>query len=249
MKCDLPFELLSTYLDGELDEAQRAHVEAHLKSCPICQEELEALQRIEERVKTRVFQEPSREFSFGLNRRIMDKIRIAPRRNIFRFTPIFVPIAAACLILIIITNISPSGRIVGMADRMPYEEVTARQALPVSVPKPEVAAAPQSQKITPRAVAGTAAPAELEEAPSAEAITRYDAEEFKAIITPREQVVRAIIDTSGTIIKVATGNTLVPQKDTMLEKELSGQQLSPPMIAGKKKQIYVDVAALEKGDE
>lgn len=249
MKCELPFELLNAYLDGELDAKQRAYVEAHLKSCPICQEELESLQRIDDGVKTRVFQEPSPEFSFGLNRRIMDKIRIAPRLSIFRFTPIFVPIAAACLLLIVLTNISPSQKIIGMADRMPYEELTPRQALPVSMPKLDIAAAPASQKSMPRAAAGQTTPAELEEAPSTEAISRYDTDELKAIIAPREQVVRAIIDTSGTIIKVATGNTLVGEKDTMLEKELSGQQLSPLMIAGKKKQIYVDVAATEQKDD
>ena len=139
MKCDLPVELLSGYLDGELDEQQKTRVESHLKNCPACREELEALRQIDEHVRDRVYEEPSREFQFTLNRRVMEKIRTAPRRSFFKLTPIFAPAAAAILILVILINISPSNRNVDMADRMVYRELEPRQQLTVSIPAPKLA--------------------------------------------------------------------------------------------------------------
>ena len=38
-------DLLSAYADGELTEAERAAVDAHLISCPACRQELEATRR------------------------------------------------------------------------------------------------------------------------------------------------------------------------------------------------------------
>jgi hypothetical protein len=242
MKCDLPIELLSGYLDGELDEQQKTRVEAHLKTCPACQEELEALKLIDQRVRDRVFEEPSREFEFTLNRRIMDKIRVAPRLSLFRLTPIFAPVAAGLLILVILINISPSRKNAGINDRVIYQEPKPYQVLPVSIPEPRVTqvttrmkrAAPDDKEKT---VATGAKRIRITEAAEAR-----DMDEIETVAQIREQVVRAIIDTNGTIIKVATGNTLIPEKDTMLENQLSGQQLAPPMIAGRKKQVYVEVA-------
>ena len=43
--CDSWFEQLVDYADGELDEAQRAHVAAHLQACPDCGRRLEALRK------------------------------------------------------------------------------------------------------------------------------------------------------------------------------------------------------------
>lgn len=38
-------ENLSAYIDDELPPSERAEAEAHLKSCPVCAKELEALKR------------------------------------------------------------------------------------------------------------------------------------------------------------------------------------------------------------
>lgn len=248
MKCDLPIELLSGYLDGELDEQQKAQVESHLETCPACQEELDSLRRIDQRVRDRVFEEPSREFVFTLNRRIMDKIRVAPRRSLFRLTPIFAPVAAGLLILVILINISPSKKNAGINDRVIYEKLEPQQLLPISVPEPKIAQTTTQMKRAARYDREKALAAGAEEDRITKAAEARDIERIETPVQIREGVVRAIIDTNGTIIKVATGNSLIPEKDTMLENELSGQQLAPPMIAGRKKQIYVEVSTETKDE-
>ncbi|MDH4211078.1 MAG: anti-sigma factor [candidate division WOR-3 bacterium] len=256
MKCDLPIELLSAYLDGELSEGEKARVEAHLKDCVACREQLSALQKIEESVRDGVYEEPSREFIFGLNRRVMDKIKPAPRRSLFRFAPIFAPVAVAILILVVLIDVSPSKRIVGVTDRIAYKKIAARQQVNVSIPEPELSQAPATftAKRMAKAVEERTVSEKLEEAPAAigRAETRdkmTDTDEAIMLAPARAQVVRAIMDTTGTIIKVATGNTLIPEKDTVLEKELAGQQLAPPTIEGKKKQVYFELAPTEEKDE
>lgn len=45
MRCDLSHDLLSADLDGELDPAERAGLDAHLDRCPACRAHAEALTR------------------------------------------------------------------------------------------------------------------------------------------------------------------------------------------------------------
>jgi anti-sigma factor RsiW len=47
-QCDL--QLLSAYFDGELPKEQRLQVEAHLKDCPACRAELDALSAAMKRI-------------------------------------------------------------------------------------------------------------------------------------------------------------------------------------------------------
>jgi hypothetical protein len=81
---------------------------------------------------------------------------------------------------------------------------------------------------------------------------RVDADEYlktmslEQIAIPDDRVVRAIIDTDGVVVKVATGNTMLPERDTMLENRLQGQQLKPATVSGKKAQIYVDFTQTEE---
>lgn len=247
MKCNLPIELLSGYLDGELDDKEKARVESHLKDCPACQEELQALRQIDEHVRDRVYEEPSREFIFTLNRRVMDKIRVSPRRSLFRFFPVFAPVAAAALILIVLINISPSTKIAQIDDQMVYQELEQRPEVPISIPKPKIARTAITMKRTARLAKEKATAGQSAQARDAESDEAYEPAE--AVAAPTEGIVRAIIDSTGTVIKVATGNTRVPEKDTILENSLSGQQLAPPLIAGRKKQVYVDFFAIEEKDE
>lgn len=51
MTCRLYEEQLSSYLDGELARTQAARLEAHLRVCPHCQAELEALGGIATRLR------------------------------------------------------------------------------------------------------------------------------------------------------------------------------------------------------
>lgn len=51
MTCTLYEEQLSSYLDGELPLARAARLEAHLKVCPHCQAELDALGGIATRLR------------------------------------------------------------------------------------------------------------------------------------------------------------------------------------------------------
>ncbi len=256
MKCDLPIELLSGYLDGELNEQDRAKVETHLKDCKACKQQLIALEKIDREVRDVVYEEPSPEFNFGLKHRVMDRIRPTPRRSLFRFAPIFAPVAAAILILVVLIEISPSKRIVGMTDQIAYKKIAIRQQVQISIPEPEITPAPPAPMTVKRmakAVEEMAPSAEFEEAPAAGGIAETrdemaDIDEAVVATQARAQVVRAIIDTTGTIIKVATGNTLIPEKDTVLEKELAGQQLAPPTIEGKKKQVYFELATTEERD-
>jgi hypothetical protein len=244
MNCDLPIELLSAYLDGELDEQKKTAVEEHLDRCPKCRELLIALRGIDAQIKEGIFEEPSPDFFLALNRRVVDRVRVTPRRSLFRFAPVFAPVAAAILILVVLIEISPSRRIVGLTDQVAYQEVAPRYEVQISLPKPELspAPAPASDKRVARREEIKRVSAKTEQAPEAGLAATSDIDESIAPVPARAQVVRTIIDTTGTIVKVATGNTLIPEKDSILEKELAGQQLAPPTIEGKKKQIYFEIA-------
>ena len=143
-----------------------------------------------------------------------------------------------------------------MTDRIAYQQVATRQQVQVSLPEAEItqAPAPVTAKRMAKAVEEMTPIKESKEIPTAGSVAeirdeRVDIDEAVMVAPGRGQVVRAIIDTTGTIIKVATGNTLIPEKDTVLEKELAGQQLSPPTIEGKKKQVYFELATHEEEDE
>jgi anti-sigma factor RsiW len=71
MKCDLSIELLSGYLDGELDKKQKAEIEKHLKECEVCRKELEELRQLDEHVRIAEVEEPSREFIFNINHQFL----------------------------------------------------------------------------------------------------------------------------------------------------------------------------------
>ncbi|MBE0432045.1 zf-HC2 domain-containing protein [candidate division WOR-3 bacterium] len=251
MNCDLSIESLSAYLDGELNEKERSAAEIHLAVCPRCREVLNALRTIDENVRQGIFEEPSPEFSRALNRRVLDRVRVAPRRSLLRFVPVFAPVAAAIFIFIVLTETSASRRMVSIGDRVAYEEIAPRQEVHMIVPEPELILAPipAAQRQTAKAAADRVLRAKGEQTLEASTEEARDAVGSMAISSQREAVVRAIIDTNGTIIKVATGNTLISVRDTIMEKELAGQQLSPPLIEGKKTQIYVDFSPAPDEEE
>ena len=48
MTCRDNKDLMMAYLDGELDEAQKSTLQAHLKTCPQCQSELDEFNKLKE---------------------------------------------------------------------------------------------------------------------------------------------------------------------------------------------------------
>lgn len=256
MKCDISIELLSGYLDGELDEKQKAVVEKHLRECQSCQNELEELKLLNEYIKVQEIEEPSREFFFGVNRRVMEKIIKKPRSFVMRWTPIFAPVAVALLVLVVVINTIPQKRFVGIDSRILYAEIKHEEEVELRKAKVYAPRAPVAkEKISEEGKGALAAPEILAISEAAKKPKVVD----EAVITdlevsmdqlaiPRDRVIRAIVDSTGRVLKVATGNTIVPEKDTMLENRLEGQQLSPPTIAGRKTQVYVDLTPTKEND-
>jgi hypothetical protein len=257
MKCDLPVELLSGYLDGELDEAQRKLVEKHLEECPTCKAAFQEMKMLDEKIRRQPFEEPSRDFIFGVNRRIIAKVRAKKRFPIFRYTPVFVPAAVALLILIIITNLNPPVRLIGINDRIAYAEskgmLEGQPEIELKIPAPAVTRAPlrtatvDKKELTYHhpGVAAKSAEAARGDYGDDEINRSSRARDFAQTEMPQTRVVRAIVDSTGMILRVATGNTIIPEKDSALENRLQGQQLTPPTVAGRKTQMYIDFVAVD----
>ncbi len=291
MKCDFPHELLSGYLDGELDGKNKVLVEDHLKSCPSCQQVLESLKKQDSLVRSREIEEPSREFEFSLNRRVMDQIMEKPRFSFWRYMPVLVPAAVAALVLVVVFNSNQEPGYVRTDDQiflpviiMPirycyYEEGDTKVSAERSViADKNVAAAKKEKAAEFKGVVSLSPPPaspskssgdlareieDVELGPLVASDSRKDVDAGKVdevstmeagtggqgapaavaqLEVPKNQVVRAIVDSTGMIIKVVTGNTIMPEEDTMLEKQLEGQQMAPPTVRGRRTQMYVDLS-------
>jgi anti-sigma factor RsiW len=249
MKCELSIELLSGYLDGELDDKQKAVVEKHLKECQSCRQELESLKHLNNYVKEQDIPQPSRDFVFTLNRRIMEKIRKKSRPLFIRLAPVYAPVFAAALVLIVVVHSISGQKRIGLESRVLYAETEPEKQVAVNMPEPRIVQPPRAEDKM--AVGGkgllaapkTAAAERAARKPEVDEERMVSELEESIIEIPRDMVIRAIVDSTGKIVKVATGNTIVPEKDTMLENRLQGQHLSPPRIAGKRAQVYIDFTA------
>lgn len=58
---------------------------------------------------------------------------------------------------------------------------------------------------------------------------------------PRNKVVRAMVDSTGRIVRVATGNSIQPEEDTALVEQLAGQQIAPRSFTRKQNLRYLDL--------
>lgn len=85
MDCREAKPMLSAYLDGELPGADRARVESHLRTCPACSEQLDALKWIDEAAAV---PDPGAEYWENFNRRVGERIR----REEARPEPVVVPL-------------------------------------------------------------------------------------------------------------------------------------------------------------
>ena len=104
MSCEEFSESLSAYLDHELSPSERARLEAHLRDCSGCRQELESLRAVSRLVSSLPAVEPSEGFSRSLSREIAAR---RPRRWL-RPIPLFagdlVPVlAVAAVVLIVVT--------------------------------------------------------------------------------------------------------------------------------------------------
>jgi len=274
MKCDFPAELLSGYIDNELNEKNRVLVEDHIKSCQCCQQEIDELKRQDAWVRSLEVEEPSREFMFSLKRRVMENVKNRPKFSVWKFMPVLVPVAAAALVLVVVINSKEQIKYVGIDNRIsvtesefktPDETATGKKEADkttVTYAAKEKYAEPVAAKPSGAVSAGAGAriaeDAELATMPPLASESRKDDDIAAGLATeqaitaeleiPRDRVIRAIVDSTGKVLKVATGNTIVPEEDTLLENRLEGQQLAPPTIRGKRTQMYVDLSDTEQKD-
>jgi hypothetical protein len=64
-ECDEVRELLSPYLDGELDSDERQRVDSHIESCQSCREALSSLRETVSLIQSMPIIEPSRSFAIS----------------------------------------------------------------------------------------------------------------------------------------------------------------------------------------
>jgi anti-sigma factor ChrR (cupin superfamily) len=95
---------LSAYLDGELTPSQRTEVEAHLASCPRCQEELAELKTLAAGMAALPKLEPAPQFLAEVRHKIARGDNPEPKTwqdHLFRPVWLKVPLEAAALIVIV----------------------------------------------------------------------------------------------------------------------------------------------------
>jgi anti-sigma factor ChrR (cupin superfamily) len=92
---------LDAYLDGTLDPAEKAEVEAHIVACPVCRDELMALQSIlaDARALPRSVM-PARDLWTGIEG------RLGPRRTALPFTQRYrAPLLAAAALVVLVGGV------------------------------------------------------------------------------------------------------------------------------------------------
>jgi anti-sigma factor RsiW len=114
VKCRECEELLHPYLDGEMDAAQCAAVDEHLKSCDDCRQALEHLQMLH-----RALQMPELRYTASdtLRHRLQTKLREADaREHRPAFPRLGIAAAAAMIAVALVWNFMPHGPSVPAAD-------------------------------------------------------------------------------------------------------------------------------------
>jgi anti-sigma factor RsiW len=156
MDCGKAQERISAYHDGELSAADRARVEAHLRSCPECAALLDSIERIDAAAEV---PDPGQEYWERFNRRVEERIAgetsrpltaAAPRpkpgwlRHQLRY---LVPAAAAAALLVVVI------RTIGQGPGGPAPTVA-----PPAMQAPRVPASPEGTSPAARARKERAAP-------------------------------------------------------------------------------------------
>ncbi|MGB9720771.1 MAG: anti-sigma factor family protein [bacterium] len=250
--CDFSIELLSAYIDNELNENDRQAVETHIKSCPVCQKIVEQFRVIDDSIRELEFEEPSGDFVFNLKKNVIDRLRKKKQPVIWKFLPIFLPVAAAAILVVLITGHEEIEKPVGMKNRVEFSLALSQppaqtEKIDVVIPKPGIT--PRTRTVLPSAPRATAEKISADRQMEAE----YAKKEVPAMTSAglaqertEQVVVRAIVDSTGRVLNVATGNTIIPEEDTTISRLLKGQQLAPPTIRGKPHQMFVEFVPEEK---
>ncbi len=245
-KCGFSIVLLSAYIDNELNEIERQTVENHIKECPVCQKIIEQFGIIGAHLREMEFEEPSREFIFNLKKNVMEKIRRKEKSTIVKFLPALLPVAAVAILVLLITGYEELERPIGMKDKIGIPAVSIEAPAPtekfdIVIPKPRIVAKTRAvQPSTGSAEKISVADRETELS-SEKKESPVVADAARAQEEVSQVVVRAIIDSTGKILNVATGNTITPEEDTTVSRLLKGQQLAPPTIRGKATQMFVEI--------
>lgn len=138
----------------------------------------------------------------------------------------------------------------GMAKK---SEAVSEEKAPVIVSKPAAPETPAAGLAAPpAATAPEPAPAKIrsrdEELLTDDGVARTQAKMAELNI-PKNKVVRAIVDSTGRVIRVVTGNTIEPEEDRKLEAQLEGQQLAPPAASGQEQNmLYLDLTRQAETD-
>ncbi len=247
--CGFPTELLSAYLDNELNESEKNKVEEHLNHCFECKRIIEEFRTIDSNLQELAIAEPSREFVFNLSTNVIDKIKKKSGFRLWQYFPVLIPAAVAVLLVIIVTNKSSLEHPVGMKNRiqmvLTHDETPATtEKIDVVMPKPGLVTKPRTTAPAPTRVAEKKAVEDKELVASREA---QESPPMPAAVSgalaqeKREQVVvRAVIDSTGRVLNVATGNTIVPEEDTAISRLLKSQQFAAPTIRGKPTQMVIE---------
>ena len=279
MRCDISIELLSAYLDNELNQAERLRVEEHLKACPQCRAELEELKFGDELVRQRPVAEPSNKFLLGFENRVVAQLRPRPRWSwVWRIVPVLTPVAVAAItVLVVLVNQEKTAPMIGLPEIVPLavSETEKREdkddglsagimkkaetPAPALARKPEtkgggeIPASKSAQAVAERSATIPAPPAATvaadvrDEAAYKEEETRIQAS-LTELNIPKNKVVRAIVDSTGRVVRVATGNTIQPEEDTVLEEQLEGQQIAPRSFTRKQNLMYLDLTQQAPSD-
>ncbi len=197
---------------------------------------------------------------------------------IWRIVPIVTPVTVAAItVLVVLVNTEKTAPMVGLPEIVPLavSEADKREdkddgasaglmkkaetPAPALARKPETkaggeirAAEPAREVVEqtatiPSAPAATVAADVRDEEMYKEEETRIQAS-LSELNIPKNKVVRAIVDSTGRVVRVATGNTLQPEEDTMLEVQLEGQQIAPRSFARKQNLMYLDLTQQAPSD-
>uniref|UniRef100_A0A7C4TH11 Putative zinc-finger domain-containing protein n=1 Tax=candidate division WOR-3 bacterium TaxID=2052148 RepID=A0A7C4TH11_UNCW3 len=242
---DLPIELLSAYLDNELNEKDRNLVKEHLLVCRECAKKIEEFKTIDGYLKERKIPEPSSDFVFNLNKRVMASIKKSEHPHFLSWLSVLVP-AVAVFLFIILFYEKPI-KIVGMEYRVGWEEIKTEEkelAVEISLPKDGVSKLTQTSYSQMRDKLSSVGE---EEKPMTEVSKMAGKEPPSEELKPsRKRIVRAIIDSTGQVVGVATGGSIAPKRDTLLENYLKGKYLARPSIKGKATKLFVEFSENEE---
>ena len=112
MNCDEAQELISDYVDDELDADSRQTLQAHLHLCEVCQSELKAHEMVRQRLRNWEMPGASADFENGLSMRLPKSSRVNKIVRVMAMS-LSAGVAAAVFLLM---NLMPQQRLPELAN-------------------------------------------------------------------------------------------------------------------------------------